>query len=504
MGEALDHLRERLGEIADLMAASEVVLWDQQTYMPPGGSHTHSLQLAQLELLIQQKYSSEELGALLDAAARETAGEPQDSDPASLVRVTRREYHRRRRIPAEWAGEYARVLSVSRQIWERARDTDNFALFQPHLERVVAMVREYAGFFAPFDSPYDPLLEAYEPGLKTARLREIYAALRPALGDLLGRIRDCPDAVSDPLQGAFDEGQQWELGMDVLRRMGFDFDRGRQDLTAHPFTTALSPSDVRITTHLHRDLLLSALLSSIHEGGHGLYEQGVDPGLARTPLASGASTAMHESQSRLWENMVGRSRPFCKYLLPTLQSRFPQLGALSAEDFYRAANVVTPSCLRVEADEVTYQFHVMLRFDLERALLDGSLAVKDLPGVWNERMQQDLGILPPNDALGVLQDGHWASGDFGYFPCYTIGDLICVQVFNQALEHDPQIPGELESGTLLPLHSWLRENIYRHGAKFEAEELVRRITGLPIQVAPYLGYLQSKFADIYGFAAPNC
>ncbi|MGA2111101.1 MAG: carboxypeptidase M32 [Anaerolineales bacterium] len=503
MGEALEQLRDRLGEIADLMAASEMVLWDQQIYMPRGGGPAHTIQLARLELLIQQEYSSDDLGSLLEGAGREVAGHPLDSDEASLVRVAKREYDRRRRIPPKWSGEFARVLSVSRQVWERARDTSDFELFRPHLERVVAMIREYANFFAPYDSPYDPVLDNFEPGLKTAKLLEIYATLRPALRELLGRIQAHAEVVPDPPQGDFNEREQWNLGIEVLHRMGFDFERGRQDCSAHPFTTALSPSDVRITTQIHRDLLTSALLSTIHEGGHGLYEQGVDPGLARTPLAGGASTAMHESQSRLWENMVGRSRSFWRYFLPALKFHFPQLEALSAEGFYRAMNRVTPSCLRTEADEVTYQLHVILRFELERGLLDGSLAVKDLPGAWNEGMRQDLGVLPPNDAQGVLQDGHWSSGDFGYFPCYTVGDLISVQIFNEALAQEPQISNEIESGNFLPLLSWLRENIYKHGAKFEAEELVRRVTGLPIQVQPYLRYLQSKFGDIYGFAAPT-
>ncbi len=500
MGQALELLKARLGEVADLGAASEVLLWDQQIYMPPGGGPWRSAQLAGLELLIHQKSTSDELGSLLEAADQEVAGRHPDSDEASLVRVTRREYSRRRRIPSAWAGEFARVTSLAQQVWERARDTNDFALFRPHLERIVAMRREYASFFAPHASPYDPLLDSYEPGLKTAKLLEVYAVLRPALRDLLGEISAHAGAVTDtPIQGNFDERAQWDLGIEVLQRMGFDFKHGRQDLAAHPFTTSFSPSDVRITTRLHRDLLTSALLSSIHEGGHGLYEQGVDPGLARTPLAAGASTAMHESQSRLWENLVGRSRPFWRFFFPTLQTHFPQLHALPLEGFYRAINKVTPSCLRVEADEVTYQLHVMLRFELELALLEGSLQVKDLPGAWNERMQQELGITPLNDAQGALQDGHWASGDFGYFPCYTIGDLISVQIFDRALEQEPQIPREIEGGNLVPLLAWLRENVYKHGAKFEAEELVTRITGRPTQAQPYLRYLRTKFGEIYGF-----
>jgi len=500
MTNALVELKAHLGEVADLSAAGMVLEWDQLTYMPSGGATGRAQALATLAGLAHEKMISQRTGDLLDAAAGETSAKDPDSDDVRLVRVTRREYDRQRRVPTAWVGEFTRVSSTATGVWEKAKPASDFALFRPHLERIVAMRREYVEFFAPYDSIYDPLLDGFEPGMKTAEVAAVFSVLRPALVDLVQKIAERAGAVDDRcLQGDFDEARQWDFGVQVLKRLGYDFNRGRQDRSAHPFTTAFSPDDVRITTRFHRDLLASALMGTVHEGGHALYEQGIAPALARTPLAGAASLGMHESQSRMWENLIGRSRPFWKVFYPQFQKTFGEFAKVPLETFYRALNKVTPSLIRVEADEVTYNLHIMLRFELEIALLQGDLAVKDLPGVWNQKMKDYLGILPPDDAHGVLQDVHWSGGSMGYFPTYTLGNVISVQLFNAALAQSRSLAGDLERGEYGSLLGWLRENVHRHGAKFESPELLQRITGEALTPQPYIQYLKSKFGEIYGF-----
>jgi carboxypeptidase Taq len=500
MTDAVQELKNHLGEVADLSTAAAVLEWDQLTYMPRGGADARAQALATLAGLSHEKLISTRTGDLLNAAAAETAAGDRDSDEVRLVKVTRREYDRQRKVPTDWVGEFTRVTSTATNVWEKAKARSDFALFRPHLERIVAMRREYVEFFAPYDSIYDPLLDGFEPGMKTAEVSAVFSILRPALVDLVQKTTARASAVDDRcLQGDFDEARQWDFGVQVLKRLGYDFDRGRQDRSAHPFTTSFSHDDVRITTRFHRDLVASALMSTVHEGGHALYEQGVAPALGRTPLAGGASMAMHESQSRMWENLIGRSRPFWKVFYPLFQTTFAEFAKVPMESFYRALNKVTPSLIRVEADEVTYNLHIMLRFELELALLQGDLAVKDLPAVWNQKMKDYLGILPPDDARGVLQDVHWSGGSMGYFPTYALGNLVSVQLLDAAKSQSPQITKDLDRGEYGTLLAWLRENVHRHGAKFESPELLRRVTGEPLTPQPYIRYLQTKFGEIYGF-----
>ncbi len=500
MTNAIQDLKTHLGEAADLSAAAAVLEWDQQTYMPRGGAEARAQVSATLARLVHERMTSARMGELLKAAADETAMLDPDSDEARLVKVTRREYERRRKVPTTWVEEFTRVTSTAEIVWEKAKTASDFALFRPHLERIVAMRREYVEFFAPYESIYDPLLDGFEPGMKTAEVVAVFSVLRPALVALVQKIADRASAVDDRcLQGDFDEGRQWDFGMQVLKRLGYDFQRGRQDRSAHPFTTSFSQDDVRITTRFHRDLVASALMSTIHEGGHALYEQGVSPSLTRTPMAGGASMVMHESQSRMWENLIGRSRPFWKVLYPGFQKIFDEFAKVPMETFYRAINKVTPSLIRVEADEVTYGLHIMLRFELELALLKGDLSVKDLPAAWNQKMKEYLGIVPPDDARGVLQDVHWSGGAMGYFPTYALGNLVSVQLLEAAKAKQPQIAKDVEGGEYGTLLTWLRENLYRHGAKFESPELLRKVTGQSLEPQPYIRYLQSKFGEIYGF-----
>jgi carboxypeptidase Taq len=498
MGKALDQLREQMAEVFDLQAASAMLDWDQQTYMPPGGAHARAQQLATLDRLAHQKFTSDGVGALLQEAQSEVEGADPDSDEACLVRVTQHDFDRERRVPAKWVEEFSQTTALAHPIWREARGASDFGKFEPSLERIVELRREYASFFAPYENVYDPLFQVYEPGVKTAQVRGVFLELRPPLVDLVQRISERADRVDDSfLRGEFEDAPQWEFGLEVLRRMGYDFQRGRQDRSAHPFTTCFSNNDVRITTRVEETLLSSSLFSSIHEGGHALYDQGVDSRLQRSPLAGGASLSVHESQSRLWENLVGRSWAFWKFFFPPLKQRFPQLRDVSAEGFYRGVNRVQPSLIRTDADEVTYNLHIMVRFELEQSLLEGNLAVRDLPSAWKQKMKEYLGIVPPNDAQGVLQDVHWSAGDLGYFPTYTLGNLIAVELFQQALQDCPQIWEEMERGSFDSLLHWLRRKVHVFGRKFEPLELLRRATGKGLSAQPYLEYLREKFGQIY-------
>jgi carboxypeptidase Taq len=370
---------------------------------------------------------------------------------------------------------------------------------QPNLEKTLDLSRQLADFFPGYEHMADPLIDFYDYGMKASTLRGLFAKLRQQLVPLVRAITAQPPADDSCLRQNFPEAGQWAFGVEVARRIGYDFDRGREDKTLHPFTTKFSIGDVRITTRVKENDLGEALFGTIHEAGHALYEQGIRTDFEGTPLAEGTSAGVHESQSRLWENIVGRSRSFWKFFYPELQAVFPdQLGSVSLDTFYRAINKVKPSLIRTEADEVTYDLHVMLRFDLELALLEGRLAVRDLPEAWRERFKADLGITPPDDSDGVLQDVHWYNGIIGgAFQGYTLGNIMNAQFFETALSAHPEIPAEMEEGEFGTLHGWLKENIYQHGSKYTATDLVERATGGPMSIEPYIRYLRTKYGELY-------
>jgi len=493
------HFREMLGEVIDLQLAAAVLEWDQQTYMPEAGAQPRAMQLGTLMRLAHARFVHDDFGAALEQAKTSAAQMDPDSDEAGIVRNVQREFQRQRRIPSDWVAEDARTTSLARQAWEKARAESDFAHFRPHLQKVIELRRQYAGFFAPYDHVYDPLLDVYEPGMKTAQVRTVFGTLRPQQVELVRQIaeRGLPVDAS-MLHRKYAVQKQWDIGVEIITDFGYDFKAGRQDKTAHPFTTTFGVGDVRITTRHDPDYLPSGLFSTLHEAGHALYAQGIGPTLDRTPLLAGASYAVHESQSRMWENLVGRSRPFWNHYYPRLQKLFPRaLGDVDVESFYRAINKVERSLIRVEADEATYNLHIMLRFEIEIALLDRSLEVKDLPQAWNQKMQEYLGLTPPDDAQGVLQDIHWSSGYVGYFPTYALGNLIALQLWEKIRSEIPDLERQIERGEFGELLSWLRQNIHRHGGKFEPADLVRRVTGSAITSEPYLRYLRSKYGEIY-------
>jgi carboxypeptidase Taq len=421
------------------------------------------------------------------------------SDDARLIKVTTREYKKQTRVPSDWVSEFAQLTTVAQEAWVGARAESNFSAFQPHLEKVVEMRRDYANFFAPYDHIYDPLLDDYEPGLKTAEVREIFNKMRPVQVDLIKAIGRKPEINDSFLHVTLDEHKQWDFGVEVITRFGYDWNRGRQDKAAHPFTTSFGDGDVRITTRFIPESGSSALFSTIHECGHAMYEQGLSKTLRRTLLMSGASMALHESQSRMWENLVGRSHEFWECFYPRYQSLFPEtFGNVSLDEFYKGINKVIPSLVRVEADEATYNLHIMLRLELEIGLMEGSIKVKDLPTIWNDRMKDYLGLVPPDDAHGVLQDIHWSGGMIGYFPTYALGNLVSVQLWEKINEDIPALPVHIRKGDFEPLLTWLHEKLHVHGAKFDPQDLVKQITGSRITPEPYLRYLTNKYTSIYG------
>ncbi len=500
MSTRLDELKARLFEINDLNMAAAVLRWDQATYMPSGGATARGRQLATLGRLAHEKFTDAALGRLLDALADETKSLPYDSDEASLVRVTRREYDRALRLPAAFVSELSEHTARTYQAWTEARPANDFARVRPLLETTLDLSRRLAGYFPGYESIADPLIDYSDYGMKAATVRRLFAELRARLVPLVRAITARPAVDDSCVKQRAPEAEQLAFGLEVIRRFGYDFERGRQDKTHHPFMTKFSLDDVRITTRVRENDFTDSLFSTLHECGHALYEQGIAPEYEGTPLAEGASAGVHESQSRLWENLVGRSRGFWEHFYPRMRAAFPrQLGSVPPETFYRGINKVERSLIRTDADEVTYNLHVMLRFDLELDLLEGRLAVKDLPAEWHARMEADLGIRAHDDKDGALQDVHWYAGLIGgQFQGYTLGNVLSAQFFEAATRARPTIPAEVAAGEFGALHGWLRENVYRHGAKFTAAELVERATGKPMTIEPYVRYLRGKYQPLYG------
>ena len=498
----LAEVKSRLAEIADLGWASAVLDWDMATYMPANGADARGRQTALLRKIAHEKSIDPVLGGLLDELVPHAESLPRESDAARLILVARRDFEKATKVPAEFVERANAHSSAAYTAWTKARPANDFAAVAPFLETNVALSREYAGYFAPYKHVTDPAIDDYDTGMTTESVRALFAKLRHELVPLVRAIAGQERTGNGMPGGTFAEPAQLEFSIAVAKRLGYDFDGGRIDKTHHPFCTKFAAGDVRITTRFNSHDIGDALFSTIHEAGHAMYEQGVAPALAGTPLGMGTSAGVHESQSRLWENVVARSRGFWTYFYPLLREKFPEpFGGFSSEAFYRAINRVQRSLIRTDADEVTYNLHVMMRFDIEVDLLEGHLAVKDLPEAWRARMQADLGIAPKDDRDGCLQDVHWFSGGIGgAFQGYTIGNILSAQFFAAAVKAHPEIPHEIAQGRFGTLHSWLTEHVYRHGRKFEPDELVVRATGEPMTIAPYLAYLRSKYGELYRLA----
>jgi carboxypeptidase Taq len=480
----MDELLERLAEIADLERMAMLLAWDQEVCMPPAGAQARGELRATVGRLAHERFTDDRIGELLQDAA------PREEVEADVIRVARRDFDKARRVPGELVAEMARAGVAARRIWLQARETNDFAPFAPYLEHNVELRRRYSACFPEAEHPYDPLVDDYEPGMRTAELREAFERLRDGLVPLVAAAPEVDDALLRT--GPFPEAGQRALLTTVLRAIGVDDEQWRLDEAAHPFEATIGTSDVRLTTR-YDEADLDSLYSSLHEFGHGLYEHQIDPALARTPLGAGASSAWHESQSRLWENMVGRSAGFWRWCFPHAQAALPEcFGGATWQEVQRAANAVRPSLIRVSADEVTYGLHIVLRFELELALIEGDLAVADLPAAWNERTHAYLGLDVPDDAHGVLQDVHWAEGVFGYFPTYALGNVIAGQVWARVGADLPDLDEHFAAGEFAPLREWLAEHVHRFGRRYLPTDLLERVVGEGLDPASYLAYLEAK------------
>jgi carboxypeptidase Taq len=503
---AVSKLNTLIAEVVDLRHAAALIGWDERVSMPPGGVAVHGDMAATIQRIAHEKFTSAELGRALEDAAGEVASLPTESESARLVKVTARDYERAVRVPSEYVEEHAHVSSAAHQAWKDARAQSRYAVFQPHLEKVVRLGQQYAGFFQPVAHPYDALMDPYEPGMLTSEIQEIFDVLRPRQVELVRAIQGRADQEWSFAKSDYDERHMLAFSTEVISTFGFDWNRGRQDKSTHPFATPIGSDDVRITTRFDSRHPFEMLFAAMHEAGHALYEQGVGSEWNRTLACGGASLGVHESQSRLWENVIGRSRPFWQHFFPHLQQRFPsQLSGVTLDTFHRGINRVRPSLIRVEADEVTYNLHVMVRVEIEIALLTGAISTVDAPAYWNSKMDEYLGVVPDCDATGILQDMHWSIGLFGYFATYTLGNLIALQFWEQYKEEDPQWSDRIQRGELGTLREWLRAVLHQHGRSYQPRDLVMRITGRSLSTAPYLEYLESKYGELYGLstAAPR-
>ncbi|MFN8485079.1 MAG: carboxypeptidase M32 [Anaerolineae bacterium] len=499
--DTYDELLDIAHILSDIAAASAVLDWDQEVMMPPKGGEGRAHQVATLAAIHHEKLTAPRTGDVIArlADAMADGGEYSVAERA-FVREMKRQFDQAVKVPPPLVRQLAEAASRGVETWRQARANNDFAAFAPSLRHTYALKRLLAENLGYTDSPYDALLDQFEPGMTAAQVQALFGPLRDQTLALLARIQAAPQVDVSVVEGDWDTQKQWDFGLQVLRDMGYDFDAGRQDPSTHPFTTSFTaPYDVRVTTRVFPHLVTSGLFSTIHEGGHALYELGYDPALARTPLADSPGLAMHESQSRLWENYIGRGRPFWQRYFPLLVETFPgRLHAADFDRFYLAVNRVEPSLIRVEADEVTYNLHIILRFELEQALLEGRLEVEDLPDAWNARMAEYVGIMPPTNANGVMQDIHWPSGLVGYFPTYSLGNLIGAQLYYTLRDAYPDFDDRVAAGDLRFILAWLRENVHRHGRIYATSELVERATGKPLDATYFARYLADKYGSIYG------
>ena len=490
-------LIQRVKEIGATQSIQQLLEWDQQTCMPKKGTDHRATQFGLIAGIVHRLLTSDELGTLLEKAEHERDAD--DPTVTTNLRETRRDYDRARKLPDTLVRDTAEASALAFEAWQAARQESDFSRFAPHLERLLDLKRDAADKLGWEGEPYDALMDEFEPGTRAADVATIFSSLEPALRELIGAIQQAPRQPDvGLLQRPAPIAKQADFNRTIANAMGFDFTAGRLDVSTHPFTLSLSPLDVRMTTRYDEHSLSESLFGVMHETGHALYEQGYAHEHTWTPMGTYVSLGIHESQSRLWENMVGRSRSFWQYAFPKLQTEFPAWANVPLDDWYFAINAVEPSLIRVRADEVTYGLHIMLRFELERDMVAGRIAVKDIPAAWNDRIKQMLGVTPPDDAQGCLQDMHWSAGAFGYFPSYQLGNLYAAHFFAAARQALPELDDQIARGELLPLREWLRENIHQHGRRYRSAELLKEVTGEDLSHRPFIDYLQAKLGPLYG------
>ncbi|MBN2781251.1 MAG: carboxypeptidase M32 [Candidatus Marinimicrobia bacterium] len=497
----MKQLKEILLNIRKLASAESVLHWDMETYMPEGGGAFRGDVMAYLSLLTHQMATGaplrDALARHIDPETGELVNITLNDDEKRIVQLTRKDLQKQLVLPDAFVEEMSKHVSATQQVWTKARKNNDFAAFAPYLEKMIELKKREADYYGYEDKPYDALLDGFEPGMTTDRIAALFGELKPRLVGLVDRITAAPPIDDRPLRQTFDTQEQWKFGMGIAKAIGLDMTRARQDMSAHPFTTGFHPDDVRITTRLDETMLLSGLFSTIHESGHAMYEQGLPKAHFGTPLCEAASFGIHESQSRLWENVIGRSKAFWEYALPVLKTHFPQLQDVDLADWYRMINIVKPSLIRVEADEVTYSLHIMLRFDIESRMMNEGLKVADLPEIWNAKIKDYFGIVPKNDAEGVLQDVHWSFGGIGYFPSYAMGNLYGAQIMNTAEKDIPAFWDKVRSGDFSALKHWLNEKVHARGRYYDPEALIKVISGAPLSAEPFMDYLEKKYSEIY-------
>ncbi len=481
--------------IADIQYASAVLNWDQETYMPPKGATFRAQQLSTLAGIGHEMATSKELGDLLNVLSVDASLSEKEK---RNIKQSLKNYNDNKKYTTEFVQELSKTISETFQAWQKAKEENNFTLYAPHLEKLVKLKREECKLLGTFAHPYDALLNQYEPGAKTADLETLFADVRSQLVTFVKKIASKPQNEDKFMFLNYDKTKQWELGLELLKQMGYDFEAGRQDASSHPFTTNFSSQDVRVTTRVNEKDLNEMIWSCIHEGGHALYEQGLPASEYGLPSGEYVSLGIHESQSRLWENNVGRSLGYWKGNFKLWQTAFPEnLKNVSFDDFYKAMNIVKPSLIRTSADELTYHFHVLIRFEIEKALIEGTIEVKDLPSYWNAKYKEYLGLDVPSDSKGVLQDIHWSHGSFGYFPTYSLGSFYAAQFFAQAKKEINGLEAEIEKGNMKPLLDWLREKVHQHGKYYSAEELCIHITGEKLNFKYFMDYAVDKYTRLY-------
>ena len=495
----MTELRERLGVLHDLHRAGWLLGWDQHTMMPPAGTPARSEQIATVDRLAHELFVSDEMGELLDSLGEYERGLDPESVDAALLRVTRRDWEKARRVPPELRAEITRAEVLGVPAWAEARKNADYAAFLPYLRKNLELKLQYIECFADSGkAPYDVLLDDYQEDARSEDITAVFARLKEELIPLIREVAGAEQVDDSFAHGHFPVEKQELFAREILEPLGYSSEAWRLDPTVHPFATSIALDDIRLTTR-YSEADLESIFHTTHEFGHGIYEFSIDHKLDRTPLVELNSMVLHESQSRLWENLVCRSRPFWRHFFPKLQELFPQqLGGVTDEAWWRVVNRVEPSLIRVEADEITYGMHIILRYELEQELISGRLALEDLPEAWNAKMKEYLGVDVPDDAKGVLQDVHWSGGSFGYFPTYLLGTIASVQIWETAREDLTDLDAQMEAGEFGPLREWLQDMLYRWGRRLPPDEMLRRVVGGPLDAEPYLRYLKAKVAEIYG------
>lgn len=498
MNKNYEQLKAHSKKIETLNSIQALLGWDQETFMPQGAEEFRSEQLMTLAGMIHAEQTSPqfkaELEKLIDLKTGKIFESGLDERQQAALREWLRAYKIEVALPKEFVESFAQLCSQSMMLWKSAKEKNDFSIFAPALTKIIEAVKKKAEYLGYEEHPYDALLDLYEPGAKTSEIKKLFGNLKTKIRELLQKITQQPQPDDSFLFGNFDSTKQLEFGKTLLNAIGFDFHYGRLDQSAHPFSSSPHPTDNRITTRIHPTSLMSNLSAILHEGGHALYEAGLPAEEFGTPLAKAISLGIHESQSRWWETRIGQSLPFWKHFYPELQKTFGgSIQKISLDQFYKAFNKVEPSYIRIEADEVTYPLHVILRFELELELIEGTLKVEDLPKAWNAKMTELLGITPKTNAEGCLQDIHWSMGSFGYFPTYTLGNIYAAQLFEQFEKEFPDWTSQVEQGKLLFIREWLKNNIHRYGMQYRGRDLLRKITGREVTEAPYLHYLEAKY-----------